>query len=663
MGENELPNIYLVQPNYKGGSGENSAYWIPYSVGSLWAYARLDERIRNNYTLKGLLFLRDAVDKVVAALEHPNIVGFSNYIWNINYNLALAQAIKEKWPETIIVFGGPEVPDVIGSFLIENPFVDIAVHQEAEYTFRQILLDNLVGALDPATLPGVSYFDSTSGVVTNPSEGRIHDLEELPSPYLSGVFDEIMNGHDTKWAATYETNRGCPFKCHFCDWGSLTFSKIKKFPMDRVKKELEWFGDHNIEYIFLADANFGVFKPRDFEIADHLVQVSTKSGFPKNVNIQWAKNSNRDIVALAKQMGSINKGMTLSVQSMSEEVLVAIERRNMAIHNLEEILEDCNKAGIPSYTELILGLPLETYESWQESWHKLLDLGQHCSIEVWIAQTLVNSELNNADERSKYGIKTIKAKDYFFGISDSADPVETQIPETILLIQETNTLPFDDLIEAYMYGWMMVNFHLFGWTQLCARFLKEYQGLAFGDFYRRLFDFIRDKNNSIFLFNQYQNTKKRIIKYLTEGEIKVNLKDEIGLDLKFVGHNLMHATQSVLRYRSEQTFESLRPFFETVTEELLPDLQQDLIRSQEACVIVHGVEYPQNIDFGWNVYDYVFQSKDLDRVKSSYEIDYVSELLQFTPNIRNQSMTEFLNMFWMKRRWGPGTAETKRLNS
>ena len=125
----------------------------------------------------------------------------------------------------------------------------------------------------------------------------------------------------------------------------------------------------------------------------------------------------------------------------------------------------------------------------------------------------------------------------------------------------------------------------------------------------------------------------------------------------------MHATQSVLRYRSEQTFESLRPFFETVTEELLPDLQQDLIRSQEACVIVHGVEYPQNIDFGWNVYDYVFQSKDLDRVKSSYEIDYVSELLQFTPNIRNQSMTEFLNMFWMKRRWGPGTAETKRLNS
>ena len=87
-------NIYLVQPNYKGGSGENSAYWIPYSVGSLWAYVRLDERIRKNYTLKGLLFLRIAVDNVVAGLEQPDIVGFSNYIWNINYNLTPARAIK-----------------------------------------------------------------------------------------------------------------------------------------------------------------------------------------------------------------------------------------------------------------------------------------------------------------------------------------------------------------------------------------------------------------------------------------------------------------------------------------------------------------------------------------------------------------------------------------
>ena len=82
---------YCIPPsNYKGGSGENSAYWIPYSVGSLWAYARLDERIRKNYTLKGLLFLRNEVDEVVAGLAQPNIVGFSNYIWNINYKFLMS---------------------------------------------------------------------------------------------------------------------------------------------------------------------------------------------------------------------------------------------------------------------------------------------------------------------------------------------------------------------------------------------------------------------------------------------------------------------------------------------------------------------------------------------------------------------------------------------
>jgi hypothetical protein len=656
-----LKNIYLAQPNYKGGSGKHSSYWLPYSVGCIWAYAILDERIKKQCQLKELLFLRETPAHVLARMEDPFVVGFSNYIWNINYNLSLAEKIKQRWPSVMIIFGGPEVPDNPEAFLTTNRFIDIAVHNEAEKTFQNILRDHLEGTFKPINTPGISFIDRQGKVVKNADHGRIIDLDSLPSPYSTGVFDEIIRSHDVQWAATFETNRGCPYKCHFCDWGSLTFSKVKKFPIERIRQDLEWFGDHEIEYIFMADANFGIFKQRDFEIAKHMADIRVRKGFPKNVNIQWAKNSNEHIVKIAGQFGSLNKGMTLSVQSMSATVLEAIERRNMAIQNIAEILDDCNNNEIPTYTELILGLPCETLESWKDGWDKLLTLGQHCSIDVWIAQVLVNSALNDAGERHKYGINTISAGDYFFGISESADPAETEIPEKIALIRETNSLPFDELIEAYMYGWMMINFHLFGWTQLCARFLYTYSEIPYRTFYDTLFNFVKDIKGNNLISSQYRLTKERITAYLTEGAIEINLRNEIGFDIKFVGHNLMHSSQMVLRHRNQETLADLEPFLMEITDTVEKELRSDLLHAQKSWLILPEKQYPCQIQVNSNLYDYVLRGSTLSYGAKNYELDYVSEVKEVVDDFGQGNVGQFLEMFWMKRRWGPGTAHTKLL--
>ena len=655
-----MKNLYLVQTNYKGGFGKYSSFWFPYSVGSLWAYASQVPEISKNFKLNGFLFQRNAIDEVVAGMEEPSIVGFSNYVWNVNYNRALAMAVKAKWPETTIVFGGPEVPARPELFFETHPFVDIALHNEGEITFATILLEHLKERYDIDNVPGISYVHPREGVITNPSGGRILDLEALPSPYLTGVFDDLMTSNTSQWAATYETNRGCPFKCHFCDWGSLTFSKVKKFPNRRVIRELEWFGDHGIEYIFVADANFGAFKKRDYAIADHLVEVQERTGFPKSVNIQWAKNSNGDVVRLAKRLGLIQKGLTLSVQSMSSDVLSAIERQNMAIHNLSDILAACNKDGVPSYTELILGLPCETCESWRDNWHKLLDLGQHCSIEFWMAQLLENSALNGPEERSKYGIESIKARNYFFGISDSADKAETDVDEEIALVRATSTMPFEDLIEAYMYGWMMINFHLFGWTQVFARFMRKYAELPYGNFYRSLFDFVRNRDCGDIIHNQYRNTKMWITEYLTGGDIEINLKDEIGSDMKFVGHNLVYASQIILRFHDRQVADELASFLRGITRDLPPDLQAALFTVQEYCLLQHGVVYPRSFNVQWNIVDYLFANEELRPEDCEYIADYNPELRESVPGISEQILSEFMNMLWFKRRVGPGMLALSR---
>ena len=122
---------------------------------------------------------------------------------------------------------------------------------------------------------------------------------DIPSPYTNGFFDGIIKDNpDIKWSTTLETNRGCPFKCSFCDWGSLTYSKIKKFPVPKVYQEIEWLGKNKIEYIFVADANFGVFPERDSEIVDVMLEVQDKYNYPKVFNANWHKNSRQNVIPI-----------------------------------------------------------------------------------------------------------------------------------------------------------------------------------------------------------------------------------------------------------------------------------------------------------------------------------------------------------------------------
>ena len=102
----------------------------------------------------------------------------------------------------------------------------------------------------------------------NPNIDRVRDLDEIPSPFLEGAFDSIMAANPSEsWIGLWETNRGCPFRCTFCDWGSATAAKVTKFGEERLYREVDWFADKKIEYIFCCDANFGILK-RDVDIAE-----------------------------------------------------------------------------------------------------------------------------------------------------------------------------------------------------------------------------------------------------------------------------------------------------------------------------------------------------------------------------------------------------------
>ena len=483
-------NIYLFQPQYTMNFQGTTQNWLPYSAGCLWAYALTSEVVRDNYNLDGLFFARDKIDEVLDKMEEPVLAGFSTYVWNEQYNLHMAYAIKAKWPDCIIAFGGPQVNE---TDLETYPWIDLVMLSEGEKQFTQLLED-------------IHNDVPLRKIYTGQ---RITDLSELPSPFTTGVFDKIIaDNPEIIWQTPFETSRGCPFSCTFCDWGSLTYAKVKKFEFERLEQEIIWISKNPIAYIFMADANFGIFKQRDVDLAKMMHKHLDDSRMDK-INVQFAKNSNDHVIEIGKALGRLGKGITLSQQSMSENVLEEIKRTNLDINKLNEMLDKTEEADLDAYSEMIIGLPGETLESWKNGMGQILEAGQHNCVEVWYAQTLKNSDMSTLESREKYGIKTVLVKDYIFLYNDP-----DEIPEYVEVVCGTNDMPTEAMIEAYMYSWMIVRFHVYGYTYALSRYARR-KGISYREFYDKMFELI---DGTTHIKEHFGTIKRSVSKYLTEDQ-------------------------------------------------------------------------------------------------------------------------------------------------
>lgn len=476
-------NVYLFQPQFTNFVNGKINNWLPYSAGALWAYASQFKDITDNFILKDLIFKRENIDLLVDRIDNPKICGFSCYLWNKNYCLAVAEKIKNRWPDCVIVFGGPEV----NSKILKHSFISTIVLGEGEQNFVDILRNVI------ANKPPAEFLPKT----------RMESLE-MPSPYLTGIFDDIIQKNpEVMWAMTLETNRGCPYSCSFCDWGSLTYSKVKRFEIDKVEEEINWIKNNPISYLYVADANFGLYKDRDLKISQ-LIKLATENSSVEAIVVQSAKQSTEVVFEIGKALGEKYAGVDIAMQSMNPATLEAVHRKNLDINNIKELLELSYKYQVPTYTEMILGLPYETFDSWCIGLTDLLELGQHNTIEMWFTSLLENSELSQSANRIKYKIKSIVSKNYINlkKVSDWDDPDEyTEI------ICATSTMTTDEMIEAYMFGWIIVQIHGNGYSQILTRYLNSCYKISFLELYQYIFNNL----SKLDYFKEHFNYVKRLV--------------------------------------------------------------------------------------------------------------------------------------------------------
>ena len=213
-------NKKIIVGSAQINNGFSGQYYLPYSIGILQAYVLHNSKRPELYQFSSTIYKRLLLDESFEKLKNSHIVFFSTYVWNLNISLAIAKKLKEYNKDIFIVFGGPSVPDNVADraekFLRENTFIDVIVHQEGERTTLK-LLDEFPKN-DLGSTPNISYLNDRGVYFNNPNLKRLRDFSDIPSPYLCGVFDKIIEENpNERWLASWETNRGCPFSCAFCD--------------------------------------------------------------------------------------------------------------------------------------------------------------------------------------------------------------------------------------------------------------------------------------------------------------------------------------------------------------------------------------------------------------------------------------------------------------
>ncbi len=492
-------NIYFVQVSAVYGESVKTAY-LPYASGCLAAYAWQDEAIANEYNLSRFIFIRENIDKAINSLENPFLVGFSSYIWNMEYNREFAKKLKEKFPDCIVVFGGHNVkPD--GSDLDDMPFCDIIIHGEGEIPFKELLLA-LKNKLSLFDINNISFRENEKTVTTK--KALSCNIEDYPSPYLSGCFDSVIKDSGISPSIIWETNRGCPNRCAFCDWGELK-SKVRLFSMDRIKAELDWMVRNKIEYVYCADANFGLF-PRDTEIADLIIEYREKYGYPQVFKTNYTKNRDDVVFEISRKLieKNIGKSPTLSFQSLSPSVLKNIGRSNMELEHFKKLMIRYNTADVPVYSELILGLPGESYNSFANGICTLLDCGQHTCIGIYPCELLPNSQLADPEYIERFDIKTVRTPFSQYHCKPNAN----DIGELSNIIISTDTMNVEDWKKSFIFSICVQAFHNLGLTRAIAIYLKHEKNISYKEFYEKLINWLDNQPDSSVSGSAYAHLKQ-----------------------------------------------------------------------------------------------------------------------------------------------------------
>lgn len=425
--------------------------------------------------------IEDAVDQ----FKDADVICFSNYIWNYSINERAAEYIKLKYPHILTVVGGPQIEYNHPDF--DNRYKMFDYHCEPTMSAELYLEDWINGYFEDNKLPlhsKIAY------------ERKSTIRKSFNYPYVSVYEDNIdfirtakqyFDSKNIMSRIGYETTRGCPFKCTFCEWGGGTGEKLKKKDLQHIKKDLDIIASIGFKEIDLIDSNLGTFKDRDWQLLEMIHERGLRIMVLSLLKTKDLKRKKEIIDNLMSRGYRAN----LSVQTFSKTALTNAQRPDLDLEEQFELVYHIRNRIVESHgaeffnkpaeeirevasVEFIMGMPGSTKDDFYNEYLMMELLGS------WTDGRFEYSYLpftiaSSGEDKQKFDVHLVPVytesifgtKNYFETISHCYSYTKEDMYEMFLMNQAGNYL------RKHFYDSVKDNINIVDFMKLCYSILQE----------------------------------------------------------------------------------------------------------------------------------------------------------------------------------------------
>jgi len=358
-----MKTLFLSPPSFDGfDGGASSRYQARREVTSFWyptwlaqpaamvPGSRLLDCPPHGIGMEGCLEIAKDFELVVINTSTPSLKN----------DCAVAEAIKAQRPGTRIGFVGAHAAVLPEETLNASPAIDWVARKEFDFTCKEVAEDRPLSEID-----GLSWRDSGGNIIHNRERELIADMDVLPwviDTYKRDLqIEKYFIGYLLHPYLSLYSGRGCPAQCIFCLWPhTIGGHRYRVRSPENVAAEMAYAKKvfPQVREFFFDDDTFTANLPRAREIARRL----------KPLGLTWSCNSranlNEETIHTLKDSGL--RLLLVGYESGSDDILKRI-KKGVTTEQMRRFTKSCHKAGVVIHGTFILGLPIETRQTIEQT--------------------------------------------------------------------------------------------------------------------------------------------------------------------------------------------------------------------------------------------------------------------------------------------------------
>ncbi len=398
-----MKTLFLSPPSFDGFDGgagsryqarrEVTSFWYPTWLAqpaALVPEARLMDCPPHGIDIKLCLEEARQYEHVIIHTSTPSLKN----------DCQVAEAIKQARPETKIGFIGAHAAVLPTETLKASRAIDWVGRKEFDYTCQEVAEGRSF-----ETIAGLSYRDKEGKIKHNPEREMIANMDALP--WVADVYkrnlqiEKYFIGYLLHPYVSLYTGRGCPAQCTFCLWPqTIGGHKYRVRSPQNVADEMAYMKRlfPQVKEFFFDDDTFTANLPRAREIAKKLAPLG----------LTWSCNSraNLDYDTISSFKDSGLRLFLVGYESGNEQILKNI-KKGVTLEEMRRFTKACREAGVVIHGTFILGLPVETQETIEETIRFAQELDVF-SIQVSLAAPYPGTELYEMARQNGWFVKKDK---------------------------------------------------------------------------------------------------------------------------------------------------------------------------------------------------------------------------------------------------------------